>query len=594
MTRYLFYTGKGGVGKTSVACATAVNLARSGKKVLLASTDPASNLDDVLETAVGSTATDIDGVPGLQALNLDPGEAARAYREQVVGAYRGLLPEAALASIEEQLSGACTVEIAAFDLFTGLLADTGLTGNYDHILFDTAPTGHTLRLLSLPAAWTGFLDSNTHGTSCIGPLAGLGRQREQYRKAVDTLADAALTTIFLVTRPQPPDLAEAARAGRELRELGLVNQQLVVNGVLRTESADRTAAILREGQAAALREMPAALRELPVRLVPLLAVPPAGREGLLVLAAGLNEPGSVTRETGQTGVPAHGTDQSALPYGLQPVLDSLARREHGLVLVMGKGGVGKTTVAAALALALAGGGHQVHLSTTDPAPHLDLALAGAGCEGRLSVGRIDPGAEVAVYREEMMSGLGAGLDEQGRDLLAEDLASPCTEEIAVFRAFARTVDRVREGFVVLDTAPTGHTVLLLDSTKAYHREVERGGGEVPEEVRRLLPRLRDRELCHVLLVTVPQATPVLEAARLQDDLRRAGIEPAWWVVNQSWSGLATADPVLAGLARAETPWLDKAARMAGRAVRIPWQAVPPQGREGLERLVAGDNSGGRS
>jgi arsenite-transporting ATPase len=602
-SRYLFFTGKGGVGKTSVACAMAINLARSGKSVLLVSTDPASNLDDVLEASVGPTATEITAVPGLRALNLDPGETARAYREQVVGSYRGLLPEAAIASIEEQLSGACTVEIAAFGLFTGLLTDPGIVAGYDHVLFDTAPTGHTLRLLSLPKAWSGFLDANTHGTSCIGPLADLGLQRERYRTTVSTLADAAVTTLVLVTKPEASALSEAARASRELRELGMANQRLVVNGVLTTRDMDPVATVFRQQQEEALGQMPSRLKELPSLLLPLLPDPPTGIDGLSPLAELLRDPGSRGPAPGGTkGIQrdddnAPGGLPPGLARGLESVVAELGRRSHGLVLVMGKGGVGKTTVAAAVALALAERGHRVHLSTTDPAAHLEMALAGAQVNygDRFSVGRIDPEAEVIAYREEIMTSLGANLDEEGRELLAEDLASPCTEEIAVFRAFARAVDRVKDGFVVMDTAPTGHTLLLLDNTRSYHREVERGAGQVPEEVRRLLPRLRDPQWSHVILVTLAQATPVLEAARLQDDLRRAGIMPDWWVVNQTWSGVSTADPVLAGLARAEIPWVRKVAgSLAGKAVYIPWQARPPKGRTGLLQLVFSKNSGERT
>ncbi|MCL4515822.1 MAG: arsenical pump-driving ATPase [Firmicutes bacterium] len=584
-TRYLFFTGKGGVGKTSVACATAMNLADAGKKVLLVSTDPASNLDDVFETRVDQQPTEMADVTGLWALNLDPEEAARAYREQVVGSYRGLMPEAVIASIEEQLSGACTMEIATFDLFTRLLGDSAQMAGYDQIIFDTAPTGHTLRLLALPKAWSGFLSASTHGASCIGPLAGLSEHRKRYEDTVSALANATLTTLILVAKPEPPALAEAARASRELGELGLTNQQLVVNGVLETDEGDRVAAIFKQQQAEALSQIPADLKNLPRHVVPLLSVPPVGIANLRLLVERMRRPGA--GETGKSIVYREDSVAKNVPLGLEPVVADLDRRKRGVVLVMGKGGVGKTTIATALALALAERGHRVHLSTTDPAAHLDLALAGAGVEvgDGFSVSHIDPVAEVAAYREEVMGTVGAGLDADGRALLAEDLASPCTEEIAVFRAFARTVDRVEEGFVVLDTAPTGHTLLLLDATQSYHREVERSTGEVPEEVRRLLPRLRDPELTHVLVVTLAQATPVLEAARLQEDLRRAGIEPAWWVVNQTWTGVPTADPVLGSLSWAEGPWLDKVVKtLAKRAVRIPWQIKVPKGREGLVQL----------
>ena len=589
-TRYIFYTGKGGVGKTSVACATAINLTDTGKRVLLVSTDPASNLDDVLQTRVGQSPTPISGVPGLDALNLDPEEAARAYREQVVGSYRDILPDDVIGSIEEQLSGACTVEIASFDLFTRLLSDPSCIEGYDRIIFDTAPTGHTLRLLTLPKAWSGFLGTNVHGTSCIGPLAGLAENRERYRNTVTALANPALTTLVLVTKPELPALTEALRASQELSELGLNNQQLVVNCVLQTNDSDPVAAAFHKQQEQALKQMPEALQQLPRNELPLLAVSLVGIEGLRYLAAQLRIPDdqSVAVSDAPTAQETTSGDSPHMLTGLKPVVDDLSLRERAVIMVMGKGGVGKSTVASAIALALAEAGHKVHLSTTDPAAHLNLVLDGAGSDigDRFTVSRIDPEAEVAAYRSEIMTTIGSGLDEDGRALLAEDLASPCTEEIAVFRAFARVVGDLDDGFVVLDTAPTGHTLLLLDSTLSYHREVQRSTGEVPEEVRQLLPRLRDPELTHVMIVTLPQATPVFEASRLQDDLRRAGIEPDWWIVNQSWTGIRTTDPVLGKLAGMEIPWQKQVAeKLSRKTVSLPWQAVTPQGRNGLLQLL---------
>jgi arsenite-transporting ATPase len=589
-TRYVFYTGKGGVGKTSVACATAINLVDAGKRVLLVSTDPASNLDDVLQTRVGQAPTPIGGVPGLDALNLDPEEAARSYREQVVGSYRGILPDDVIKSIEEQLSGACTVEIASFDLFTRLLSDSSRTEAYDQIIFDTAPSGHTLRLLTLPKAWSGFLGANVHGASCIGPLAGLAENRERYQNTVAALANPALTTLVLVTKPEAPALSEALRASRELSELGLRNQQLVVNCVLQTAGSDPVAVAFHKQQELALEQMPDALKQLPRTELPLLAVSLVGIESLRYLAAQLRIPDSQSvavsdAPTAQEPTPG---DLPRILTGLKPVVDELSKHKRAVIMVMGKGGVGKSTVASAIALALAEAGHKVHLSTTDPAAHLNLVLEGAGSDigDRFTVSRIDPEAEVAAYRSEIMKMVGFGLDEDGRALLSEDLASPCTEEIAVFRAFARVVGDMDDGFVVLDTAPTGHTLLLLDSTLSYHKEVQRSTGEVPEEVRQLLPRLRDPGLTHVMIVTLPQATPVFEASRLQDDLRRAGIEPGWWIVNQTWTGIQTNDPVLGKLAGLEAPWLAQVAgKLSRKTVSLPWQTVTPQGRNGLLRLL---------
>lgn len=576
-TPYLFFTGKGGVGKTSLACATAVALADAGRRVLLVSTDPASNLDEVLGESLSGKPTPIAGVTGLSALNIDPQAAAAAYRERLVGPYRGVLPDAAVRSMEEQLSGACTLEIAAFDEFTLLLGDPELTREYDHVVFDTAPTGHTLRLLKLPAAWTGFMETNTTGTSCLGPLSGLQAQRRLYEGSVAALSDARRTTLFLVSRPQPAALREADRTRGELAALGMQNQRLLINGVFRAGAKDDAyGTALEERGRSALGGMAVELAALPSVQVPLQAHNLVGIPALRRLAS--MEAGAMVSPVAEdvNGIPELGA--------LSSLVEDLLRAGRGVVMTMGKGGVGKTTVAAAIAMALARRGAKVHLSTTDPAAHV-AAVAGDSIPG-LEVSRIDPEAETRAYVEQVMATAGAGLDGQGRALLEEDLRSPCTEEVAVFRAFARMVAGGRDGFVVLDTAPTGHTLLLLDATEAYHRDVARNASDLPEEVRELLPRLRDPGFTRVLVVTLPEPTPVHEAAALQDDLRRAHIEPWAWVVNQSFSRCSTGDPVLLARGRNEIPFIREVAEtLSSRSVLIPWTRKEPVGPEQLAELV---------
>jgi len=530
--RHLFFTGKGGVGKTSVSCAAAIALADRGLKVLLVSTDPASNLDEVLGIRLGAEPTAILAVAGLSAVNIDPQAAASAYRERMVGPYRSLLPEAAVRSIEEQLSGACTVEIAAFDEFSKLLGDPAVTRDFDHVLFDTAPTGHTLRLLELPAAWSEFLDTNVGGTSCLGPLAGLQAQRALYAGSRTTLTDSQQTALILVTRAERSAIAEAERTRLELAALGMARIELVVNGVFEaTEPQDKLARALERQAQQTLSELPRGLAVLPRTQLPLL---PFGLVGIDALRALTGEKCQVTPSVSSENLPV------VPPF--EALIDELASGDHGVILTMGKGGVGKTTLAVRIATDLAARGHAVHLTTTDPAAHVAQTL-GKPVPG-LRVSRIDPATEVAAYTEEVMRTAGAPLDDAGRALLAEDLRSPCTEEIAVFRAFARVVEEGEAGFVVIDTAPTGHTLLLLDAAEAYHRDVLRTAGQAPDEVRRLLPRLRDPIFTKVLLVTLPEATPVHEAAQLQADLQRAGIEPFAWVINQSLVPLDVTDPVL--------------------------------------------------
>ncbi|MBX3605588.1 MAG: arsenical pump-driving ATPase [Piscinibacter sp.] len=574
-TRFAFFTGKGGVGKTSLACASACGLAERGRRVLLVSTDPASNLDEVLETPLTTLPTAVAGVPGLSALNVDPEAAAAAYRERMVGPYRGVLPAAAIRSMEEQFSGGCTVEIAAFDAFAELLAGNDVTQAFEHVVFDTAPTGHTLRLLSLPSAWNDFLATNTTGTSCLGPLAGLEKNRSTYAAAVHALADRELTTVVLVARPEVSALREADRTRHELADLGVRRQVLALNGLFAAASADPVARAMEKRQSAAVRQMPAGLAALPRSEIGFI---PRGLVGLASLRAFLH-PEHVASTGPAAAMPA------ALPDGLAPLVDDIEAAGHGLVMTMGKGGVGKTTVAAAVAVTLAGRGHRVLLSTTDPAAHLTWALAEQVPD--LSVARIDPVAEAERYRHEVMGGVGADLDAQARAMLEEDLRSPCTEEIAVFRAFAQTVDQAEDTFVVLDTAPTGHTILLMDSAEAYHREVSRTQGDTPASVRRLLPRLRDPSFTRVLIVTLAEATPVHEAERLQADLQRAGIEPFAWVINQSLLASGTRDPVLAQRGAYEAPFIAQVTRVsARRAALIPWQLDAPVGRAGLAGLAA--------
>ena len=545
-------------------------LADGGKKVLLVSTDPASNLDEVLGTHLGNEPTAVAGASGLFALNIDPVAAARRHREQILGPYRGVLPDAALASMEEQLSGACTVEIAAFNEFAKLLGDPSGTSEYDHVIFDTAPTGHTLRLLSLPAAWSGFITNNTTGTSCLGPLQGLQAQQHLYEASLRNLADPSLTKVVLVSRPEVTALKEAARARFELMHLGISNQLLIVNGVfLEANSPDPFAASLTDRCKTALASMPEELATLPRLNLPLLSRSPLGLSRLrLMLTAGQQQMVDET-SPGEPELNRHA-------WRLSQLVDEIQAAGPGIVLTMGKGGVGKTTVAGAIALELARRGCPVHLTTTDPAAHIRQIVGQTG--SNLEISRIDPVLETQRYANEVRMSAGAGLDEQGKALLEEDLRSPCTEEIAVFRAFARTVAVGQDRFVVVDTAPTGHTILLLDAAEAFHREVLRAKNGIPPEVRDLLPRLRDPRFSRVVLVTLPEATPVHEAEQLAGDLKRAGITPFAWIVNQSWATHAVTDSVLLGRQAQELPFVERVRKeLSDRVALVPWQQHDPVG-----------------
>jgi arsenite/tail-anchored protein-transporting ATPase len=578
-TRYLFFTGKGGVGKTSLSCAMGLALSDTGKRVLIVSTDPASNLDEVLETRLSSIPTPITDAPRLYALNIDPEKAARDYRERMVAPYRGVLPAAAIASMEEQFSGACTVEIAAFDEFSKLLGDASTTSDFDHVIFDTAPTGHTLRLLTLPSAWSGFIASSTGGASCLGPLAGLEKQKVLYAATVARLADANLTSVILVSRSEIAAMREAERTRGELVALGVRNLHLALNGIFAaTNPGDAVADAMTQRSVAALSAMPAGLAELPGSTTCFV---PRGTVGLDALRELIAPTPAVQFESEVA------SDEGAikLPPSLAGLIAEIAATGRGVIMTMGKGGVGKTTVASAIALALAQRGHAVYLSTTDPAAHVTEAV-GENI-ARLTVSRIDPTKEVARYTEEVLARAAPQLDEAGKALLEEDLRSPCTEEIAVFRAFAQAIDAGSEGFVVLDTAPTGHTLLLLDAAEAYHREVLRTQGEMPQSVVELLPRLRDPNYTRVLIVTLPEATPVHEAQRLQQDLERARISPHAWIINQSLFASGTTDPLLRLRGECEVPFIRRVTdELSVRTALVPWLAEPPVGKKGLSQLAA--------
>lgn len=576
--RFLFFTGKGGVGKTSIACAAAIHLAESGRQVLLVSTDPASNVGQVFGVAIGNRIVAIDAVPRLSALEIDPQAAAQAYRDRIVGPVRGILPEAVVRGIEEQLSGACTTEIAAFDEFTALLTESALTAEFEHIIFDTAPTGHTIRLLQLPGAWSGFLDEGKGDASCLGPLAGLEKQRTQYKAAVDALADPVRTRLILVARAQTATLREVARTHEELAAIGLRQQFLVINGILPAGEArsDPLACAIRSREQAVLAAMPVVLQSLPRDE---LSLKPFNLVGLAALGRLLGDDVSAL---------ADHVSAATLPLLVAPnlasLVDGIAADGHGLVMLMGKGGVGKTTLAAAVAVELAQRGLPVHLTTSDPAAHLAETLSGS--LEQLSVSRIDPQAETERYRQQVLASKGANLDAAGRALLEEDLRSPCTEEIAVFQAFSRIIREAGRKFVVMDTAPTGHTLLLLDATGAYHREIARQMSGKDVHFTTPMMQLQDSRQTKVLLVTLAETTPVLEAANLQADLRRAGIEPWAWIINSSVAAARPSSPLLLQRAANELAQIDLVATQhATRYAVVPLLAADPVGVQRLSALA---------
>lgn len=577
--KYTFFTGKGGVGKTSMACITSIFLAEKGNRVLLVSTDPASNLDEVLETTIGSVPTPINGVENLWAVNIDPIKAAEEYKERMVAPYRNILPEATIKQMEEQLSGACTVEIAGFNEFSRLLGDSSLTEGYDNIILDTAPTGHTLRLLNLPSAWNDFIESNQTGSSCLGPVSGLKEQKRLFEQVLASLKNPEKTLLTFVTRPEPMAFSEVSKTAGELQQMGLKNNHLIINGIFKASSNDKIALSFEKKTIEAIKSIP---ENLKIMLTTKVSFYPNGLIGVKALKSIHNE--SDTTASGDfIDIQKETVLLKQKSYNWKKTIEELSSHKKGVIMTMGKGGVGKTTIAAMIALELAEKGHKVTLSTTDPADHISGIIENIK---NLTIEQINPQLETKKYVENVLSSNAGKLSKEDMELLEEEMKSPCIEEIAVFNAFAETISKGEDHFVVLDTAPTGHTLLLLDATQSYHREVAKSVSTLPDSVLTLLPKLRDKDFTKIFIVTLPESTPVHEAASLQNDLKRADIYPYGWIINKSFFDSGTTDTQLALKSINEIKYISEVIdKYSKKTIVTPWSSEELQGENSFVRYL---------
>jgi len=542
MTQYIFFSGKGGVGKTTMACATAIHYASQDKKTLIVTTDPASNLADVFEQEIGHKIAQIKGLKNLFAMEIDPDVATEEYKERIIGPFREVMPADVIASLEENLSGPCTTEMASFDRFIDFMEGS----EYDIIVFDTAPTGHTIRLLELPVDWSRHIEQSAKGSgqTCLGPVQTIQDSKEKYDRATALLKDTSRTTFIFVMRPEALSLYETLRASKELETIGIRSGRIIINGIL-PEMVCEVEFFKKkfDSQQQVIRETKEAINK-PIQYMLLRDNEVKGTFGLTNVASELFD-GTRPSTTSDTGVPML-REAAVTPPDINKLFLPDTAKGTKAIFFTGKGGVGKTSISCVAAVYIANKGFKTLIVTTDPAAHLgEVFGVRVGSEparimDNLFAVMIDQEQAFKEYKERTLSEARGKYSEDMVAAMEEELNSPCTEEMAAFDKFVRFIEGKEYDVVVFDTAPTGHTLRLLDLPFDYAKQVELMVStcdsasvkrETQNRFREIISLLRDRDRAVFTFVLYPESTPIMESYRAMQDLKEAGIETQLVVAN---------------------------------------------------------------
>lgn len=555
MTKYIFFSGKGGVGKTTMASAAAIHYALIGKETLIVTTDPASNLADVFEQEIGHKITPINELSNLFAMEIDPDEATREYKERIIGPFREIMPEDVIASLEEQLGGACTTEIASFDRFIDFM----MVDDYDVIVFDTAPTGHTIRLLELPVDWSKHIEESAKGSgqTCLGPVQAMQESKDKYDRAIALLRNPDRTTFIFVMRPEELSLYETLRASKELETIGIKSGEVIINGILPEDVCEL--AFFRkkyETQQKIIRDTEQKISK-PKRYMLLRDSEVKGLAALQDVAEELfNSPLSRGGRGVYPSLEKMGKgrfyDEKIIP--LNPPLKKgeinhllLPTNGTKAIFFTGKGGVGKTTISCIIAFCIAQKGFKTLLVTTDPAAHigkvLDRKVRSEPTEitKNLYAVMIDQEVAFTEYKKKILDDAKGKYSEDMLIAMEEELNSPCMEEMAAFEKFAQFIESKNYAVIIFDTAPTGHTLRLLDLPFDYAKQVElmidtKAGTSAikdmsKERFKGIIDFLRDKQKTIFTIVLYPESTPIEESYRAMLDLKEAGIETQLVIAN---------------------------------------------------------------